>query len=98
MGRIAATVKCGSVPFPIPKMPMCPVRTLLKRLSQDLQSRLGRGFSERNLEQMRQFYLLMGKSADVDCGFENSGEVRDFADTVCEIGSGKSARVSSLLV
>jgi hypothetical protein len=30
---------------------------LLKRLSQDLQSRLGRGFSERNLEQMRQFYL-----------------------------------------
>jgi hypothetical protein len=23
----------------------------------DLQSRLGRGFSERNLEQMRQFYL-----------------------------------------
>jgi predicted nuclease of restriction endonuclease-like (RecB) superfamily len=30
---------------------------LLKRLSGDLQSRLGRGFSERNLEQMRQFYL-----------------------------------------
>jgi DUF1016 N-terminal domain len=30
---------------------------LLKRLSQDLQARLGRGFSERNLEQMRQFYL-----------------------------------------
>jgi predicted nuclease of restriction endonuclease-like (RecB) superfamily len=30
---------------------------LLKRLSRDLQSRLGRGFSERNLEQMRQFYL-----------------------------------------
>ena len=30
---------------------------VLKRLSQDLQSRLGRGFSERNLEQMRQFYM-----------------------------------------
>ncbi len=30
---------------------------LLKRLSADLQSQLGRGFSERNLEQMRQFYL-----------------------------------------
>jgi hypothetical protein len=30
---------------------------LLKRLSRDLQARLGRGFSERNLEQMRQFYL-----------------------------------------
>jgi predicted nuclease of restriction endonuclease-like (RecB) superfamily len=30
---------------------------LLKRLSGDLQSHLGRGFSQRNLEQMRQFYL-----------------------------------------
>src|SRR5450755_1463283 len=30
---------------------------LLKCLSRDLQARLGRGFSERNLEQMRQFYL-----------------------------------------
>lgn len=31
--------------------------TLLKRLSSDLTSRFGRGFSERNLEQMRLFYL-----------------------------------------
>lgn len=30
---------------------------LLKRLARDLASRLGRGFSERNLQQMRQFYL-----------------------------------------
>ena len=30
---------------------------LLKRLSSDLTSRFGRGFSERNLEQMRLFYL-----------------------------------------
>jgi predicted nuclease of restriction endonuclease-like (RecB) superfamily len=30
---------------------------LLKRLWRDLQSQLGRGFSERHLEQMRQFYL-----------------------------------------
>ncbi len=30
---------------------------LLKRLSSDLGGRLGRGFSERNLEQMRLFYL-----------------------------------------
>lgn len=35
---------------------------LLKRLSRDLQDRLGRGFSERNLEQMRQFFLLWPKS------------------------------------
>lgn len=30
---------------------------LLKRLSRDLSNRFGRGFSERNLEQMRAFYL-----------------------------------------
>jgi len=29
---------------------------LLKRLAEDLTARLGRGFSERNLEQMRLFY------------------------------------------
>ena len=30
---------------------------LLARLSQDLRAKHGRGFSERNLEQMRAFYL-----------------------------------------
>jgi hypothetical protein len=30
---------------------------LLKRLAKDLTAKLGRGFSERNIEQMRQFYL-----------------------------------------
>src|SRR5882762_8736202 len=30
---------------------------LLKRLARDLSERFGRGFSERNLEQMRAFYL-----------------------------------------
>ena len=32
-------------------------QALLKRLSEDLSARFGRGFSERNLEQMRLFYL-----------------------------------------
>jgi hypothetical protein len=36
---------------------------LLKRLARDLQSRLGRGFSERNLEQMQQFYLQWPSSS-----------------------------------
>jgi predicted nuclease of restriction endonuclease-like (RecB) superfamily len=35
---------------------------LLKQLWRDLQDRLGRGFSERNLEQMRHFFLLWPKS------------------------------------
>ena len=32
--------------------------SLINRLSVDLKQRVGRGFSERNLEQMRRFYLL----------------------------------------
>jgi hypothetical protein len=32
-------------------------QTLLKRLAKDLSSKLGRGFSERKMEQMRAFYL-----------------------------------------
>jgi predicted nuclease of restriction endonuclease-like (RecB) superfamily len=32
-------------------------QALLKRLAEDLTARLGRGFSERNIEQMRLFYL-----------------------------------------
>jgi hypothetical protein len=46
---------------------------LLKRLSVDLSGRFGRGFSERNLEQMRLFYLswpisqtLSAKSPELD--------------------------------
>ena len=35
---------------------------VLKRLSADLGGRFGRGFSERNLEQMRLFYLHWGNS------------------------------------
>ncbi len=33
-------------------------RELLGRLSADLRTRFGRGFSRQNLQQMRQFYLL----------------------------------------
>ena len=32
-------------------------RQLMERLSEDLQQKLGSGFSERNLYRMRQFYL-----------------------------------------
>ena len=43
---------------------------LLKRLAQDLTAELGRGFSERNLEQMRLFYLGLADFADSVCGIE----------------------------
>jgi hypothetical protein len=63
---------------------------LLKRLSRDLQARLGRGFSERNLEQMRQFYLQWPIFADAVCEFRPSDSDPNFADSVCEIGDRSS--------
>jgi predicted nuclease of restriction endonuclease-like (RecB) superfamily len=62
---------------------------LLKRLSRDLQSRLGRGFSERNLEQMRQFYLEWGTPQTV------SAESRTLTSAgISQTPSAKSASVS----
>ena len=43
--------------------------TLLKRLAHDLTAELGRGFSERNLEQMRLFYLGWSISQTVSAKF-----------------------------
>jgi predicted nuclease of restriction endonuclease-like (RecB) superfamily len=43
--------------------------TLLKRLAHDLTAELGRGFSERNLEQMRLFYLGWPISQTVSAKF-----------------------------
>lgn len=50
---------------------------LLKQLSRDLQARLGRGFSERNLEQMRQFYLQWQNSQTLSANskIEQSQEI-----------------------
>jgi predicted nuclease of restriction endonuclease-like (RecB) superfamily len=43
---------------------------LLKRLSADLVNRFGRGFSERNLEQMRNFYLAWPISQTLSAKFQ----------------------------
>jgi len=45
---------------------------LLKRLARDLSGRFGRGFSERNLEQMRAFYLGWLISQTATTGFLSS--------------------------
>jgi hypothetical protein len=42
----------------------------LKKLSRDLRRRLGRGFSDRNVEQMRLFYLNWPISQTVSAKFE----------------------------
>lgn len=44
---------------------------LLKTLSKKLMSEFGKGFSKRNLEQMRQFYLVYAKAQTVSAQFEN---------------------------
>jgi predicted nuclease of restriction endonuclease-like (RecB) superfamily len=46
---------------------------LLKRLAEDLTARLGRGFSERNLEQMRLFYSFWPISQTLSAKSEESG-------------------------
>ena len=62
---------------------------LLKRLSSDLQSQFVRGFSERNLEQMRQFYLQWSNRRNL---------LKDFADAVCEIEFERRTPVLAILV
>ena len=54
----------------------------MKRLAQDLTARLGRGFSERNLRQMRLFYLGWPIPQTVSAEFDRG---RNSADTVCQI-------------
>jgi hypothetical protein len=71
---------------------------LLKRLSRDLQSRLGRGFSERNLEQMRQFYLHWQTPQTVSADSEEGDSRKDFADTVCEIEFGRCPGIPTSVV
>ena len=46
--------------------------SLIKRLSADLKQKVGRGFSERNLEQMRRFYSLwpIPQAVPTDADFE----------------------------
>lgn len=46
--------------------------SLIKRLSADLKQRVGRGFSERNIEQMRRFYSLwpIPQAVPTDADFE----------------------------
>lgn len=51
---------------------------LLKRLSRDLAKQLGRGFSERNLEQMRLFYLKWPISQTVSAK-SGDGDLRQIA-------------------
>ncbi len=67
---------------------------LLKHLAKDLTARFGRGFSERNLEQMRLFYLGWPISQTLSAKF--SDESRDpEIHGICQTPSGKSQTPSA---
>lgn len=47
-------------------------KQILKELSKRLKSEFGKGFSQRNLEQMRQFYIIYSKAQTVSAELENT--------------------------
>ena len=52
--------------------------SLIKRLSADLTARLGRGFSQRNLEHMRRFYLVWSIPQTLSAEFDASALYQKF--------------------
>lgn len=57
---------------------------LLRRLGQDLTARYGRGFSKRNLEQMRRFYLMWPRPAqdEIEIALPRAHRRAEIAQTV----------------
>lgn len=47
-------------------------KRIIKELSEKLKSEFGKGFSQRNLEQMRQFYMIYSKTQTVSADFNLS--------------------------
>jgi DUF1016 N-terminal domain len=66
---------------------------LLKRLARDLSERFGRGFSERNLEQMRAFYLGWPISQIASAKSPSSGSRR--AKRISQTASAKFIEISA---
>ena len=71
-------------------------KALLKRLSKDLAGKFGRGFSERNLEQMRLFYkgwqisqTLSAKSKGTDLAPSPSAPSKSFTDEAYRLSLSK---------
>ena len=67
---------------------------LLKHLAMDLTGRFGRGFSERNLEQMRLFYLGWPISQTVSAKFHDEPRSPK-VHRICQTPSGKSQALSA---
>ncbi|OGW17867.1 MAG: hypothetical protein A3G93_02140 [Nitrospinae bacterium RIFCSPLOWO2_12_FULL_45_22] len=74
-------------------------RELLKKLSKDLIARFGRGFSERNLEQMRLFYVTWPISQTPSAKFLSSGppiSTREKSQTLSAKFIGVASEIFSL--
>ena len=67
---------------------------LLKHLAKNLTARFGRGFSERNLEQMRLFYLGWPISQTLSAKFSDESRDREI-HRICQTPSGKSQTPSA---
>src|SRR4030042_6723313 len=57
--------------------------SLLKKISADLTPRFGKGFTERNLEHMRQFYLTYSKISHTLCAKSSELGTAKKSHTVC---------------
>lgn len=68
-------------------------QALLKRLSADLSARFGRGYSERNLEQMRLFYVCWPPKKISQTASAKSGTHRIIGTQTTQISSGKPAEL-----
>ncbi|MBL8349697.1 MAG: DUF1016 family protein [Burkholderiaceae bacterium] len=68
---------------------------LLERLSTDLTARFGRGFSRRNLEQMRQFYLGWPMAQTVSARSLDHPPVHEIAQTLSAQSLAGSLRAAS---
>lgn len=74
---------------------------LLKRLGKDLTARFGRGYSKRNLELMRQFYVGWEIAQTPSAQFEARvwlppGLLESVEDKICQTPSGESGKLQTL--
>ncbi len=67
---------------------------LLKHLAENLTAKFGRGFSERNLEQMRLFYLSWPISQTLSAKFSDESRNPEIHG-ICQTPSGKSQTLSA---
>ena len=72
-------------------------KKVIKELSEVLTKEFGKGFSERNIEQMRQFYLLYSKPQTLSAVLKNHKPQTVSAETISETTSRKLTKDAFIL-